>query len=97
MARPSKLPIETVQKWLSEHPGWIETNQILSKKYQLGSYSAHIAFVVAVGMAAEKKDHHPDMLVEWGAVTVSWTTHDASGLTVLDLEMAETCDILARK
>ena len=43
----------------------------------------------------EKRDHHPDVLVGWGKARVLWTTHDAGGLTRLDLDLAEATDKLA--
>ncbi|RYE92070.1 MAG: 4a-hydroxytetrahydrobiopterin dehydratase, partial [Myxococcales bacterium] len=44
---------------------------------------------------AEKYDHHPDLEVRHGKVDVRWTTHDARGLTALDLAQAERTDELA--
>jgi len=55
-----------------------------------------MGFVVALGVIAEKRDHHPDMLVTWGRVRVQWSTHDAGGVTELDLELAEATGELVR-
>ena len=44
--------------------------------------------------AAEKRDHHPDMELGWGKAKVAWSTHDAGGLTQLDLDLAETTEKL---
>ena len=57
-------------------------------------FASALAFVVRLGCLAEKKDHHPDIELGWGKVRVLWTTHDAGGLTRLDLEMAEAADAL---
>jgi 4a-hydroxytetrahydrobiopterin dehydratase len=49
-------------------------------------------------MLAEKRDHHPDVTIGWGKARVLWTTHDAGGVTDLDLALAEATDGLeARK
>ena len=48
-----------------------------------------------LGFVAEKRDHHPDVLVGWGKARVLWTTHDAGGITQLDLDLAEATDKLA--
>lgn len=48
-----------------------------------------------VGLAAEKRDHHPDIELGWGRARVVWTTHDQRGVTALDTELAETTDALA--
>jgi 4a-hydroxytetrahydrobiopterin dehydratase len=48
-------------------------------------------------MIAEKRDHHPDILVGWGRTRVLWTTHDAGGITQLDLDLATATDALASR
>jgi 4a-hydroxytetrahydrobiopterin dehydratase len=45
---------------------------------------------------AEVMDHHPDVLVTYGRVKVSTSTHDADGLTALDFELARRTDALDR-
>jgi 4a-hydroxytetrahydrobiopterin dehydratase len=52
--------------------------------------------VVRVGLAAEKKDHHPDVELGWGRARVLWTTHDAGGITSLDVELAALTDSFAK-
>jgi 4a-hydroxytetrahydrobiopterin dehydratase len=44
---------------------------------------------------AEKKDHHPDVELKWGSVRVTWSTHDAGGVTQLDLDAAQATDAIA--
>jgi len=96
MARPTKLDDARVAAWLAAHPGWERRGDAIVRKYELGDFSAALGLVVRVGLAAEKRDHHPDVELGWGRATFLWTTHDAGGISDLDLALAETCDELAR-
>ena len=95
MARPTKLEGTEVETWLAAHPGWAREGEALVRAYKLADFGAAVAFTVRLGFVAEKRDHHPDVLVGWGKARVLWTTHDAGGITRLDLALAEATDELA--
>ena len=65
---------------------------LVQGRFSFEAYEDGLAFAVRVGFAAEKRDHHPDLHVGWRKVEVVWTTHDAGGITGLDIEMAEASD-----
>lgn len=94
MARPSKLSVADVDAWLAAHPGWAREGEALVRSYKLADFGAAVAFTVQLGFVAEKRDHHPDVTIGWGKARVLWTTHDAGGITQLDLELAEAADKL---
>ncbi|MEO6418117.1 MAG: 4a-hydroxytetrahydrobiopterin dehydratase [Polyangiaceae bacterium] len=97
MTRPTKLAPADVQTWLDAHPGWERPSEIaIARSYKLKDFSEALAFVVRVGLAAEKRDHHPDIELGYGKVRVLWSTHDANGITSLDLELAESTDKFAK-
>ena len=97
--RPSKLDSDSLEKWLEAHPGWERTQaggqQALARTFKLADFSAALGLVVRIGLAAEKRDHHPDIELGWGRVRVVWTTHDQKGVTSLDTELAEATEALA--
>lgn len=95
MLRPKKLDPATVDAWLQRHPTWAREGEALVRTFQLPDFAAALAFAVRVGMTAEKRDHHPDILIGWGKARVLWTTHDAGGITELDLDLAQATDALA--
>jgi 4a-hydroxytetrahydrobiopterin dehydratase len=95
MARPPKLAPADVDAWLAAHAGWAREGDALVRSFALADFGAAVAFTVRLGFVAEKKDHHPDVLVGWGKARVLWTTHDAHGITQLDLDLAEATDKLA--
>ncbi|NUP14483.1 MAG: 4a-hydroxytetrahydrobiopterin dehydratase [Polyangiaceae bacterium] len=75
--------------------GWKAADGVLSKELAFSSYPDGVAFAVAIAMTAERRDHHPDLFIGWGKVGVRWSTHDAGGITPLDLELAKLSDELA--
>jgi 4a-hydroxytetrahydrobiopterin dehydratase len=90
------LDLATVDAWIAQHPGWQRTAQdTLVKTYKFPDFASALAFVVRVGLVAEKRDHHPDVELKWGSVRTTWSTHDAGGLTQLDLNAAEAADAIA--
>jgi 4a-hydroxytetrahydrobiopterin dehydratase len=97
--RPSKLDDAALTQWLGSHPGWEKTRaggqDAIARSFRFADFSAALAFTVRVGLAAEKRDHHPDVELGWGRARVIWTTHDQKGVTSLDTELAEATDTLA--
>jgi len=94
MSRPTKLD-HGIDAWLAQHEGWErDGTQGIARTYKFPDFSSALAFVVRVGCLAEKQDHHPDIQLGWGKVRVAWTTHDAGGITRLDIELAGATDAL---
>ena len=95
MPRPNRLSKTDVDAWLARHPGWEGDDGGISKRFTFPDFGAALAFVVRVGCLAERKDHHPDVELTWGSSRVAWSTHDAGGVTELDLAAGEATDLLA--
>jgi len=74
-----------------------ETDGILrlERVYKLKNFIEAMAFTNKVGLIAEKEDHHPAILTEYGKVTVTWWTHKIRGLHHNDFIMAAKTDQLA--
>lgn len=94
MSSREKLSEEKIDDFVATHPGWARKANALCRSFQFPDYSSALAFVVRVSLAAEKRDHHPDVSFGWGRAEVSWSTHDAGGITSLDASMAEVTDKL---
>ncbi len=75
--------------------GWAVVNGALERSYRFATFAEALAFVNAVGAAAEQVNHHPDIAFGWGRATVRWTTHDAGGITAQDSALARRTDELA--
>lgn len=64
----------------------------LEKSFKFKDFAEALAFTNKVGKIAEEEGHHPDILTEWGKVTVSWWTHAIRGLHKNDFIMASKTD-----
>jgi 4a-hydroxytetrahydrobiopterin dehydratase len=82
-------------------PEWevieIEGIPRLRRAYDFKNFAQALAFTNQVGELAEKEDHHPSLLTEWGKVTVTWWTHKIEGLHQNDFIMAAMSDDLSKK
>lgn len=75
---------------------WTENNQKLCKTWSFPDFSNALAFVVQVGILAEKMDHHPRIVLDYGSVYLELTTHSAGNqITEKDRELAYGIDLLA--
>lgn len=68
--------------------------QRLQRVFKLKNYVEAVAYTNKLAMTAEKEDHHPLIVLEWGRVTVQWWTHVVSGLHQNDFVMAARTDKL---
>lgn len=79
-------------------PDWqvIEVDGIkrLERAFKLKNFIEAMAFTNKVAMVAEKEDHHPLIVTEWGRVKVQWWTHKIKGLHKNDFIMAAKADAL---
>jgi 4a-hydroxytetrahydrobiopterin dehydratase len=73
---------------------WEREGDELVTTVELRDFAAALAFVNAVGAAAEAANHHPDIDIRWNKVHLVLSTHSAGGLTVLDIALAAAIDRL---
>jgi 4a-hydroxytetrahydrobiopterin dehydratase len=74
--------------------GWTRQGDELNATVKLHDFAGALAFVNAVGAAAEAANHHPDIDIRWNTVHLTLSTHDSGGITVLDLALAAAIDRL---
>lgn len=77
--------------------GWTlaEGRDAITKTYRFKDFTRAFGWMSAVALAAEKADHHPEWTNVYNRVAVTLTTHDAGGLTSLDVALAQRMDALA--
>jgi len=85
--RASALPALTDNGWAMS-----ETRDALVKTYKFPNFTAAMGFMVQAGIWAEKLNHHPEWSNVYNRVEVLLTTHDADGLTELDVKLAQKMD-----
>ena len=71
------------EKWEIEDNG-----KKLKKEFKFKSFIEAFSFMTKIAIYAEKKDHHPEWFNVYSTVEVTLSTHDAGGVTSLDLDMA---------
>ena len=75
--------------------GWTVVDEHhLEKAYTFDDFRQALDFTVRVGEMAEEQDHHPDISLTWGRVTVTIWTHKIDGLTESDFVFAAKADAL---
>lgn len=67
----------------------------LQRVFKLKDYAQALEFTNKIAALAEKEDHHPLIITEWGSVTVQWWTHVVKGLHKNDFIMAAKTDEMA--
>jgi 4a-hydroxytetrahydrobiopterin dehydratase len=66
-----------------------DARDAITRQFLFASFSQAFAFMTRVAMLAESQDHHPEWSNVWNRVDILLTTHDAGGLSVRDVKMAE--------
>ena len=73
----------------------VEGRDAIARTFKFADFSAAFGFMTRAALAAEKLDHHPEWTNVWNRVEVTLSTHDAGGLTRLDIALAEAMDRIA--
>ena len=93
MAEP--LTTEEIEAALATLSGWRHENDALCRTFKFKDFAAAIAFIVRVGFACEKADHHPELSNVYNKVSLRFTTHSAGGkVTGNDVAIAREVDRL---
>jgi 4a-hydroxytetrahydrobiopterin dehydratase len=93
----SRLEGEERRKALAELSEWkpVEGRDAIARSFVFRDFNQAFSFMTRVAMQAEKLDHHPEWSNVYRTVSVVLTTHDAGGLTELDIRLARFMDIAA--
>ncbi len=87
-----------INEFLLQIPSWIvheeEGVKRLICSFAFTNYEYSLNFTNLVAKLAEEEDHHPEIVLEWGNVTVSWWSHKIKGLHMNDFICASKTDEL---
>ncbi len=91
MSRPAKIGAPAA---LAALPGWTQADDrdAIRRTYRFADFNAAFAFMTRAAMKAEQLDHHPEWLNVYNRVEVTLATHDAGGVTELDVALARFMD-----
>ena len=79
---------------LTKLPRWELRDDKLHRQFHFADFGHAFAFMTQVALLAEKMQHHPEWSNVYNRMTVDLTTHDAGGISPLDVELAEQIDQL---
>ncbi len=91
---PALTP-EALAAALADLPGWTAADGWLERRYATDGWRTTMLLVNAIGYLAEAADHHPDLTVRWGEVTVRLQTHTVRDITAKDTALAARIASLA--
>ena len=90
-----KLKSDEIRAAVKTVPDWKRKGATIQRCYEFKDFVVAMKFVNRVAKAAERAWHHPDIDIRWNRVTLVLTTHDVSGLTQQDFDLALALDRLA--
>jgi len=92
-----KLDISARDAAILKLNGWelVEGREAIAKTFTFADFNAAFGFMTRAALKAEAMDHHPEWFNVWNKVDVTLSTHDAGGLTELDMELAAFMDGIA--
>ena len=93
----AKLSQAESEQRITSLSGWTLRGDEIRKQYTFRDFLGAIAFVNRLAPEAEAADHHPDILINYKRVTLTYSTHSEGGLTVKDFAGAAAADRLAEK
>ncbi|HVN01592.1 MAG TPA: 4a-hydroxytetrahydrobiopterin dehydratase [Caulobacteraceae bacterium] len=94
MSRPAKIGAAAA---LAQLDGWraVDGRDAIAKTFRFADFNAAFGWMTRVALMADKLDHHPEWFNVYARVEVTLATHDADGVTELDVTLARFMDAAA--
>jgi 4a-hydroxytetrahydrobiopterin dehydratase len=92
-----KLSGDARKTALAKLGGWSEVSgrDAITRKFVFRDFNEAFGFMTRAALIAEKLDHHPEWFNVYKTVEVTLATHDAGGVSDLDVKLAEAMNRLA--
>lgn len=93
-----RLSADARKQALGAIPGWTEVQgrEAIGKTFVFKDFNEAFGFMTRAALIAEKMDHHPEWRNVYKTVEVVLSTHDAGGVTSLDVELAAAMNAIAK-
>ena len=92
---PVKLSVSEIVTAMSKLPGWKLENGKLHREFKFADFVAAFGFMTSAALFAQGMDHHPEWFNVWNTVRIDLSTHDAGGVTALDVKLAHAMEELS--
>ena len=92
------LSRQQLDEALTKLPDWrpVEGRNAIEKTYQFKNFVEAFGFMSKCALVAEKMNHHPEWFNVYKTIEVTLATHDAGGVTDLDIRLATQMDVLSQ-
>jgi 4a-hydroxytetrahydrobiopterin dehydratase len=90
-----RLDDARIDRELASLGGWKREGDAIAKTFRFPSFRDAVAFVDRLAPLADAADHHPDILIRYRRVTLTYSTHSEGGITEKDIAGAGAADRLA--
>jgi 4a-hydroxytetrahydrobiopterin dehydratase len=92
-----KLEADERAQALARVPAWtpVSGRDAISRSFKFKDFNEAFGFMTRAALIAERMNHHPEWFNVWNRVDVTLSTHDAGGLTELDIKLAAAMDACA--
>ena len=84
--------VSTLSHWRD-----VEGRDAIERHFGFTDFSAAFAFMTRVAFVAETMNHHPEWSNVWSKVHILLTSHDVSGVSSRDIDLARQIDRLAKE
>jgi 4a-hydroxytetrahydrobiopterin dehydratase len=95
--KPVQLSPSELQLALKSLPGWSVDDKKLHRDYVFLDFVAAFGFMTGAALVAERLNHSPEWFNSWNEVRVDLSTHDAGGISALDVKLAVAMEELAKR
>jgi 4a-hydroxytetrahydrobiopterin dehydratase len=85
----SRKSSEQIEAELKNLPGWELKNEKLHRELKFKNFVQAFGFMTQVAILAEQMDHHPEWFNVYSRVIIDLTTHEASGISQRDFDLAQ--------
>ena len=94
-----RLSAEARKAALQELSGWTEVSgrEAIARTFAFKDFNEAFGFMSRAALIAEKNDHHPEWRNVYKTVEVVLATHDAGGVTKLDVALAKAMNAIAKQ
>ena len=90
-----KLTDSQIAEHMKALPKWELGEDRIKRTFRFKDFVEAFGFMSSAALVAERMNHHPEWKNVWATVDVELSTHDAGGLTELDMKLAAEMDALA--
>jgi len=90
-----KLTTEQIKESFESLEGWEYDGASIKKLFKTKGFPQTMGLATAIGAICQRHDHHPDYLtIKYASVEAAFSTHDAGGITIKDINIAKEINAL---